>query len=854
LLSFLTGACQWLIPVYESVPAKSFALKDRQGHVRTHALFWVIRSVSFSGPLNIMKWAVKAFRLFIGRVRPGGLMIGFDRIYTHGILRLNWRLGVALLLGVGLYGCSGVVSGPVPNNSASGTIPPIITTQVTNQVVIAGQTATFTVAATGTAPLSYQWRKSGVSIAGATASSYTTPATTAADNGATFSVVVSNTAGTATSAAAILTVTTSGPVKTISVSPTTLSFGNVDTGSSSSQNVTITNTGNVTVTIAQIVAAGSGFTTTGSAMSLPAAQKATVAARFAPVGTGPVSGTLSITSDANGSPAVVNLSGTGVTPGPPNPNAWYVRPDGGTATQCTGKTDAAYPGSGSNQPCAFINPHYLWGNDVAGETAQWKIAGGDTVIIRNGSYRIGYKGPNSSDAWGQCPGDPYGCGMPPVPSGTAIQHTRILGENFANCTSMPEIHGGYGLYQVIQLQGSSNVDVGCLEITDHSSCTRVGANNCNTTFPLDDYATYGVVTDVNTKNVNLSDLYIHGLANTGIWGPNGGGITVTRVRIAGNAGSGWNFDDGNGTQTTGTTTMSYVTVEWNGCTDVYPPTNPPSYTSCYDDNSGGYGDGVGTPNTGGIFLVDHSTFRYNTQDGLDLLHVNGSGAVISVTDSIAYGNMGNQMKEGSTTATFQNNLVIGNCLRLQSAFPPNPTGFNSHLSDFCRANGDAVVIGTNDTAHAVIQNNSVTSNYSIAFNIQCIAIGGGTGSCTAASHVNFDNNLIYGFGDLSGSHTFITGIYEQTNSSDFMSNPGGSRRNNLLFHTNNNCGAAPAVNEICFDPLLVSESDINSIDFHLTVGSPARNAGISIPSILTDYDGKPRPSSNLPYDIGAFQF
>ena len=53
-----------------------------------------------------------------------------------------------------------------------------ITTQPASQTVTAGQTATFTVTATGTAPLSYQWQKNGAAISGATSSSYTTPATT----------------------------------------------------------------------------------------------------------------------------------------------------------------------------------------------------------------------------------------------------------------------------------------------------------------------------------------------------------------------------------------------------------------------------------------------------------------------------------------------------------------------------------------------------------------------------------------------------------------------------------------------------------------------------------------------------
>ncbi|HEY1312758.1 MAG TPA: immunoglobulin domain-containing protein, partial [Steroidobacteraceae bacterium] len=53
-------------------------------------------------------------------------------------------------------------------------VAPSITTQPANQSVTAGQTATFSVVAGGTAPLSYQWQKGGAAIAGATAPSYTT--------------------------------------------------------------------------------------------------------------------------------------------------------------------------------------------------------------------------------------------------------------------------------------------------------------------------------------------------------------------------------------------------------------------------------------------------------------------------------------------------------------------------------------------------------------------------------------------------------------------------------------------------------------------------------------------------------
>jgi PQQ enzyme repeat len=84
---------------------------------------------------------------------------------------------------------------------------PKITTQPANQTVAVGKQASFTVVASGTAPLSYQWRKNGVAIAGATAASYTTPATVSTDNGAQFAVTVTNAAGSISSNNALLSVT-----------------------------------------------------------------------------------------------------------------------------------------------------------------------------------------------------------------------------------------------------------------------------------------------------------------------------------------------------------------------------------------------------------------------------------------------------------------------------------------------------------------------------------------------------------------------------------------------------------------------------------------------------------------------
>ncbi len=84
-------------------------------------------------------------------------------------------------------------------------MPPTITAQPQSLVLTAGSQATFTVTATGTAPLSYQWRKGGISIPGAIAYSYTIASTATGDSGS-YDAVVSNAAGTVPSAVATLQV------------------------------------------------------------------------------------------------------------------------------------------------------------------------------------------------------------------------------------------------------------------------------------------------------------------------------------------------------------------------------------------------------------------------------------------------------------------------------------------------------------------------------------------------------------------------------------------------------------------------------------------------------------------------
>ncbi len=87
------------------------------------------------------------------------------------------------------------------------TLAPVIVAQPTNTTGYSGYTTTFTVTASN-APLAYQWYTNGIKITSATSASYTTPRLTSAFNGLSYSVIVSNSQGMATSTVAVLTVMT----------------------------------------------------------------------------------------------------------------------------------------------------------------------------------------------------------------------------------------------------------------------------------------------------------------------------------------------------------------------------------------------------------------------------------------------------------------------------------------------------------------------------------------------------------------------------------------------------------------------------------------------------------------------
>jgi hypothetical protein len=100
----------------------------------------------------------------------------------------------------------------------------------------------------------------------------------------------------------------------LSANPSSLTFGNVTQGSTSKQSVTLTNTGNSSVSLSKLTPAGNYFSITGLTMpvTLASGQTATFGVTFAPTAAGNFTGSVSVASTAANSPLSIPLSGAGV--------------------------------------------------------------------------------------------------------------------------------------------------------------------------------------------------------------------------------------------------------------------------------------------------------------------------------------------------------------------------------------------------------------------------------------------------------------------------------------------------------------------------------------------------------------
>jgi len=235
---------------------------------------------------------------------------------------------VVLALGT-MVGCQGFSSKsniqPPPPSGALTAAPANVA--FGNVQIGTSQSQSDTLGNTGTASLTIT--QAAITGTGFSTTGLTLPLTLAAGQSTTFSVVFKPTSGgSATGNLALTNSASSTPLNitlaatavdagTLTASPTSMSFGNIQIGHNQSQTETLKNTGGQNLTVSTATFSGSGFSSTGLTLPLTLTpnQSATFSVVFAPTTAGAANSTLSLGISGSSTTVDVALSGTGVTGG-----------------------------------------------------------------------------------------------------------------------------------------------------------------------------------------------------------------------------------------------------------------------------------------------------------------------------------------------------------------------------------------------------------------------------------------------------------------------------------------------------------------------------------------------------------
>jgi hypothetical protein len=492
---------------------------------------------------------------------------------------------------------------------------------------------------------------------------------------------------------------------------------------------------------------------------------------------------------------------------------YYVRTDGGNTKQCTGRSDAAYPGSGTGRACAWKHPFF-----ALPPKGPPRIAGGDTLIIGGGSYMMGQGAPGAVNC-----GD-ASCYMSQIPSGpSASSKTRILGKK----GTRPKLWATERAGRIINLEARSNIEVGNLEITDRSDCVfmhSVSSARCRSSSrPYGAWGRVGIYARA-SSNVWLHDLNIHGMAHMGI---NAGGLanwTVERVRINKNGRAGWDGNIGSSSSNSGRIVLRDVEIGWNGCGERW---KTGEVWACWAQKTGGYGDGLGTYYTGGQWLIEDSFVHHNTSDGLDLRYMDGKEATtVTVRRLHAVGNAGNQAKIRGN-AVVENSVLIGNCTYWK--------GKHYMLSgDICRASGNTLQFVLTSSDDVLVRHNTITGQGGVLVSAH---------EGDSATRIRMANNVLVGFPRWDDGSRLTSAYYTANRS------VGTSWSGNLLWKVKN--GFCPS-GSVCGQHPKLRDMSLYSFDAKPLTGSPVRDRVSTSSAVRSDFLLQPRPSGTRS-DIGAYE-
>jgi hypothetical protein len=381
---------------------------------------------------------------------------------------------------------------------------------------------------------------------------------------------------------------------------------------------------------------------------------------------------------------------------------------------------------------------------------------------------------------------------------------------------------------VIDLTGTRHVEISCIELTDHAGCVadHSGGLACSRDEPFGAWASVGLYA-TDATDIVLRDLDIHGFADAGVRAGRLADWSTDGLRIAGNGWVGWDGDVDGEDANSGTLHFRGWIVEWNGCAETYPDGEP---VGCWGQSAGGYGDGVGTGETGGDWVIEDSVFRYNTSDGLDLLYTRLPGASVTIRRTAAVGNAGDQVKTAGRTS-IENLVAVSNCgyFRGQSF---------THDVDPCRAGGSAIALNTLPGNEISIVNATIAGHGDCLVIAECVE----GEDCDGTELVLIHNSILLGAEEFEGEGDITCLAW-----SGFAHDPFDF--DTVIIGNVKLGNGCPAPNG-CANPSPVTDADVDTFDPHLPAGSAAINAGSSDSAPIDDIDGRTRDGQP---DIGAYE-
>ena len=509
---------------------------------------------------------------------------------------------------------------------------------------------------------------------------------------------------------------------------------------------------------------------------------------------------------------------------------YYIRTDGGTPTQCTGLVDAAYPGSGTAQDCAWEHPFWMLSTPTT-----WRIASGDTVIISNESYQLGYGAPATGSggvfdaSYETLPRTVHFPSFSAISGVDADNKTKIVGADYATgCSDKPELWGSGGAYYLFNVTDTSNIEMNCLEITDHDECgygllpSSATESSCETATASSVWAKNGFE-GTTVVNFTLDNMDIHGLASAGLKAGPFTNFEFKNSRMSGMPLGNFDFDAGAGhIDNPGPLTFSDFEISWAGCIEKYPVVSDPT-TRCVEiveNNS----DGVGTNYTGGQWTYQRGEVLYNAQDGIDMLYLLDTGAV--TVDRVKFqGNAGNALKI-SSDARAQNNIIVGDCSYLADTY-----GANFHNVE-CRG---VATVATNmlNGEYIEIYNNTITQASNLYSPLLMVCNAADCDSLTTG--IVLKNNIFIGDG--------VSNTAPQSTSTGYSAALAQGWENNLWYGLRSPCPyfTGPTGSICAIDPMLADDTISATFNATITSSSPAYLAGVDT-GLLYDFYGTARTS------------